>query len=165
MYPRASCAVTAISIAPASTIPWIELAADISGVCKVAGSLLITSKPTHRLRMKMVTSVSRVVDIALPFGKLVPGGGRGGRGAGLRGRLGLRPERGMHHLAVIGDQDAGLQFIIPVDGQHAVLDQVLEQRTDVPRVHRGGRGGHGRGQVPRADDRDPVPGYHGLARF
>jgi hypothetical protein len=33
----------------------------------VAGTLLITSKPTHRLRMKIVMSVSRVADIALPF--------------------------------------------------------------------------------------------------
>ncbi len=57
MYPRASCAVTAISIAPASTMPWIELAADISGVCRVAGTLLITSNPTSRARTKIVMSV------------------------------------------------------------------------------------------------------------
>ncbi len=57
-YPTASCAVTAMSMAPASTMPWIELAADISGVCKVAGTLLMTSKPTQRLSTKMVTSTS-----------------------------------------------------------------------------------------------------------
>ncbi len=51
------CAVAAITIAPASTTPWIEFAADISGVCKVAGTLLMTSKPTQRLRTKMMKSV------------------------------------------------------------------------------------------------------------
>src|SRR5450755_1395992 len=71
-------------MAPASTIPWIELAADISGVCRVAGTLLITSKPTQRLRMKMVRSVSRAVDI----GGTSSGIGRGGRGID-RGGLGI----------------------------------------------------------------------------
>src|ERR1700728_3514115 len=36
----------------------MELAADISGVCSVAGTLLMTSKPTQRLSTKMVTSTS-----------------------------------------------------------------------------------------------------------
>src|SRR6266851_40122 len=58
MYPTALWAVAAITIAPASTTPWIEFAADISGVCKVAGTLLMTSKPTQRLRTKMMKSVS-----------------------------------------------------------------------------------------------------------
>ena len=31
-----------------ATTPWIELAPDISGVCSVAGTLLMTSKPTSR---------------------------------------------------------------------------------------------------------------------
>jgi hypothetical protein len=47
-----------MSMAPASTMPWIELAADISGVCRVAGTLLITSKPTRMASTKMVMSVS-----------------------------------------------------------------------------------------------------------
>ena len=54
-------AVTAMSMAPASTMPWIELAAYISGVCRVAGTLLITSKPTSRASTKMVMSVSSSV--------------------------------------------------------------------------------------------------------
>ena len=50
-----------MSMAPASTMPWIELAADISGVCRVAGTLLITSKPTSRASTKIGMSVSRTV--------------------------------------------------------------------------------------------------------
>src|ERR1700735_3296439 len=118
-------AVTAISMAPASTIPWMEWAADISGVCRVAGTLLITSKPTQRLSTKMVRSVSRAVDID------VTSGGRGGLGGSSR----RRGQRGIYELAIGADQHARLQVIIAVDGQRAVLDQVLQQRADVPRVH------------------------------
>ena len=50
-----------MSIAPTRTMPWIELAADISGVCRVAGTLLMTSNPTSTARTKMVMSVSRAV--------------------------------------------------------------------------------------------------------
>jgi hypothetical protein len=35
-------------MAPTSTIPWIELAPDISGVWRVAGTFEITAKP-HRI--------------------------------------------------------------------------------------------------------------------
>src|SRR5450755_5040013 len=105
-------------MAPASTIPWIELAADISGVCRVAGTLLITSKPTQRLRIKMVRSVSRAVDI----GGTSSGIGRAGRGIG---RDGLRADGGrfgqgrMHDPAVMGDNHARLQVVVEVDGQCA----------------------------------------------
>jgi hypothetical protein len=58
-YPTTVSAVTAISIAPARTMPWMAFAADISGVCNVAGTLLITSKPTSRASTKMLTSASR----------------------------------------------------------------------------------------------------------
>ena len=48
-------------------MPWIELAADISGVCSVAGTLLITSKPTSMASTKIVMSVSSsVVTRSLP---------------------------------------------------------------------------------------------------
>src|SRR2546429_4687901 len=90
-YPSALSAVTAISMAPASTMPWIEFAADISGVCRVAGTLLITSKPTHRLRTKIVMSVSSAVDI-----------GSTSRGRG-QGRV--------HDAAVAGDHHPRLQFV------------------------------------------------------
>ena len=61
MYPTALSALTAISIAPTSTTPWIEFAADISGVCSVAGTLLITSNPTSRLSTKMLSAASSVM--------------------------------------------------------------------------------------------------------
>src|SRR5262249_27229716 len=56
-YPTVVSAVTAISAAPTSTMRWMELAADINGVCRVAGPLLITSSPTSRLSTKIVMSV------------------------------------------------------------------------------------------------------------
>jgi hypothetical protein len=44
---------------PITTMPWIALAPDISGVCSVAGTLLITSKPTSTLSTNTVTAVKR----------------------------------------------------------------------------------------------------------
>jgi hypothetical protein len=52
-YPAGLFAKEAVTIAPAMTTPWIALAPDIMGVCRVEGILLITSTPTRRLRMKM----------------------------------------------------------------------------------------------------------------
>ena len=49
-------------------MPWIELAADISGVCRVAGTLPMTSMPTSSASTKMVRSVTRAVDIASSLG-------------------------------------------------------------------------------------------------
>ena len=44
-------------IAPTRTMPWIEFAPDISGVCRVAGTLLMTSNPTRIARVKMASEV------------------------------------------------------------------------------------------------------------
>src|SRR5215467_11109455 len=126
-----------MTTAPASTIPWIELAADISGVCRVAGTLLITSKPTHRLSTKMMKSV-RSMDRP-------PESLRRWRG-----------ERRMHDFAVVGDHDPGDQFVRQVDGELAVLDHVEQQRADVACVHRRSGSGHRGGQVVGPDDRDAV---------
>ena len=52
-----------MSIAPTRTIPWIEFAPDISGVCRVAGTLLMTAKPTRIASVKIVRAVSRAVDL------------------------------------------------------------------------------------------------------
>src|SRR5215469_9693454 len=97
-YPMALCAAAAITMAPASTMPWIEFAADMSGVCSVAGTLLITSKPTHRLRTKMMKYVSSMF-FPRSLGRWLIGRVRGA-GIGLR-------ERGMHDLALVCDHDAG----------------------------------------------------------
>ena len=44
-------------IAPTRTMPWIELAPDINGVWRVAGTLLMTSKPTRIASVKMASEV------------------------------------------------------------------------------------------------------------
>src|SRR5260370_16711136 len=106
----------------------MESAADISGVCSVAGTVLITSKPTQRLSTKMVRSVSSAVDT-------------GRTSSGLR-------EGGMNHLALIRDHDTPLQVVGKVDGQGALLDQVQQQGTDVPRLHPRRRAAHPPPPVP-----------------
>src|SRR6266545_1629782 len=92
-------------MAPTRMMPWIEFAADISGVCKVAGTLLMTSKPTHRLSTKMTRSVSSAVDIGRTSSGIGPGGLIiGGRGKGR-----------MYNGSVPADDDACLQFVGQVD--------------------------------------------------
>ena len=48
----------AMNIAPTSTIPWIELAPDISGVCSVAGTLEMTANP-HRIASTKIVKFDR----------------------------------------------------------------------------------------------------------
>src|SRR5687767_4342433 len=48
----------AMIIAPIRTMPWIELAPDMSGVWSVAGTLLMTSKPTRTASTKMASEPS-----------------------------------------------------------------------------------------------------------
>src|SRR6266511_225292 len=82
-YPTAVSAVTAISMAPASTMPWIAFAADISGVCRVAGTLLITSKPTSRASTKMLRSArsAEVMTGSPPVDRRSPGARPNRRGS------------------------------------------------------------------------------------
>src|SRR5580704_4123955 len=107
-----------MSRAPARTMPWIELVADISGVCSVAGTLPMTSMPTSSASMKMVRSVSSAVDIGTFLGVRI-GGQQGGHAL-------------VHDPAAVRDDHAGLDFVAGVDGQHAAGSHVLEQRGDVP---------------------------------
>src|ERR1700761_8809286 len=127
-------------------MPWIELVADISGVCSVAGTFPMTSKPTSSASTKMVRSVTRAVDT----------------GASLDSLEQARYAR-VHDRAAVRDHHAGLDLVAGVDGQLAVPGQVEQHRGDVPRVRGRGRGRHGGGQVLRAHDRDPVAGDHRLA--
>src|SRR6266567_1971900 len=165
MYPTALWAVAAITIPPASTMPWIEFAADISGVWRVAGTLLMTSKPTHRLSAKMMKSVSSMERPSRSLGR------RRLRGVGLPSpwRLGRHGRRGgqrrVHNLALVRDHDSGHQLVVQVDGELAVGDHVQQQRADIARVHRRGGRGHCRRQVVGADDGDSVVGDDGLARY
>src|SRR5215469_7892571 len=142
-------AVTAMSIAPARTMPWIEFAADISGVCRVAGTLLMTSKPTHRASTKIVTSTSSAGYTGGPFCWICS----------------RRRERRVHNLAAGSNDDPGLQLVLPVQRELAIGNQVEQQRADVARVHRGCCGRHRRGEGARADDHDAVLGHDCLARL
>src|SRR6185437_6907871 len=77
-------AVAAITIPTARTIPWMEFAADISGVCKVAGTLLMTSNPTQRLNTKTIKS-KRSIEAVPPGQSPLAAGGVGlwaGSGSG-----------------------------------------------------------------------------------
>src|SRR5512140_2852925 len=97
-------------------MPWMELVADISGVCRVAGTFPMTSMPTSSASTKMVRSVMSAVDIGVS--------------------LGLRAEQAgdafVHDRAVMCDHHAGLDFVAGIDGQCAVRGHVQEQRGDVP---------------------------------
>src|SRR5258708_2999741 len=75
----------------------MEFAADISGVCSVAGTLLITSKPTQRLSTKMVRSVRSAVDT----GRTSSGLGQGG----------------MNHPALRRDHYTPLQVVAKIHAQ------------------------------------------------
>ena len=50
-----------VMIPPSSTIPWIALVADMSGVCSVFGTFEITSKPTNAASTRIVSSVRRSI--------------------------------------------------------------------------------------------------------
>src|SRR5262245_13293858 len=132
----------------------MELAADISGVCKVVGTLLMTSKPTSRLKTKMLRSVrNSALTRRSPFSsescRRPSGGGTGG---------------GTDDLARVRDDDAGLDRVVEIDGELAVAYQVPQQRDGVAGVG-GGRGArHRGGQVVRADHRHPVLRDDRLAR-
>ena len=56
--PSATCAVPCASpmivSAPTSTMPWMALEPDMSGVCRMLGTFDTTSMPTNAARTKMV---------------------------------------------------------------------------------------------------------------
>src|SRR5438094_3847794 len=51
-------APAAIRMAPTRMMPWIALVPDISGVCRIVGTLEMTSKPTKTASTKIVSSLS-----------------------------------------------------------------------------------------------------------
>src|ERR1700758_4498985 len=138
-----------MSSAPASTMPWIEFAADISGVCRVAGTLPMTSMPTSNASTKIVRSVTSAVDISVSLGSC----GRCVRGQQLG-------DGGVDDLAVVRDDDPCLDLVGGVDLQCAVADHVQQQRADVTGKRVGGSARHGGGEVLRPDDRDAVVRDH-----
>src|SRR5512142_1948887 len=96
-------------------MPWIELVADISGVCSVAGTFPMTSKPTSSAMTKMVRSVTRAVDTGASLGGGGEGGGGGGGGGGGVGERRFSLEQaghaGVHDRAVVRDHHAGLDLV------------------------------------------------------
>jgi poly(3-hydroxyalkanoate) synthetase len=57
--------ILATKIAPIKAIPETALAPDINGVCKVGGTLLITSAPAKVAKVKIKTAVIMAADIFL----------------------------------------------------------------------------------------------------
>src|SRR4051794_38936760 len=109
----ASSAVRAMISAPDNTMPWMALAADISGVCSVVGTLLMTSKPTSRLSTKMLRSVRNSALISRS-----------------RSFLGCLFRRWPDDLAGVGDDDAGLDRVVEIDDKPPVAHQMPEHGDD-----------------------------------
>src|SRR5260370_40667293 len=105
-----------MSMAPTSTMPWMEFAADISGVCSIDGTLLMTSKPTSRLRTKMVISAIRAWLI-------------GSTSGGWRGLEKFR-HGWIDHFARVRDDDPGLDRVGGVDGPPGAAEQLRQRRSD-----------------------------------
>src|SRR5918992_1813097 len=154
--------------APDSTMPWMELAADISGVCSVVGTLLMTSKPTSRLSTKMLRSVRNSALIARsPFSFAARKTSFPGLPLRLLGGL-CRSScptsgRGADDLARVGDDDAGLDRIVEIDDQPPVAHQMPEHGDDVAGVGRRGGARHRGRQIVRADHRYAAFGDDRLA--
>ena len=86
---------------PMSTMPWIELAPDMSGVCRVAGTLLMTSKPTQDGQHEDDERAEQA-DLAVHAGAALRRREQLGRG-------------GMHDLAVVRDDRAGGDLVVEVE--------------------------------------------------
>jgi hypothetical protein len=84
-----------ISIAPTRTTPWIALAPDISGVCRVAGHLADHLEADQQASTKTVRSASSSGLMSGLLGVLVEPASR----------------RRVHDLAVVGDDDRGLDLV------------------------------------------------------
>src|SRR5450830_1739706 len=152
-YAAGVSATAAMRIAPTRTTPWIELAPDIIGVCRVAGILLMTSNPTSRARTNRARLLSSWALISLPFRKGLGCGVRCGDsrlGDDLgRGSLG-KGDLGRSHPHRVDDLVGGVEI------HDAVAHDGRQERCDVACVGRRGARGHLRGQVARADHRDAV---------
>src|ERR1039457_5748577 len=103
-----------MSRAPASTMLWIELVADISAVWRGAGTFPMTAMPASSASMKMVGSVTRAVVAGVSLGELEEAG---------------------HALvddpAVVRDHHARPDLVAEGDGKGARLGPGEQQRADV----------------------------------
>src|SRR5947209_4338219 len=124
--PSTICAVPwprpSTRIAPTRITPWMALAPDINGVCRIGDTFEMTSKPTNTDSTKMVNSPSVVSVMSCASS----------------------PVSWLQHPAVAGDTTAGDDLVVPVRGHRAVSHQQLQQvryvagvqRTRVQRVRR-----------------------------
>ena len=58
--------IPATMIAPTMTMPWMKFVPDISGVCSIAGTFEITSTPRKAARIRMVSSMMKLVVTRFP---------------------------------------------------------------------------------------------------
>src|SRR5688500_13983856 len=124
----------ATTIAPTTVMPLIALAPDISGVCSVVGTRLISSTPRKVARVKMTMPPMSVSSIlGSPHGPAVHDAGR------TDDRIG------------------------EVHRQRAVPGGVFDEALHVAAVHLAGVEGERRRQVGGAQDGDAVRG-HRLSR-
>src|SRR5437762_1094267 len=111
-----------MNIEPTRTIPWIELAPDISGVWRVAGTFEITANPTRIARTKTVSAVSSASLIWSR--RSCPG---------LR-RLQQLPDGLAPDLAALGDGHGPGDLVGGIQIQGTVLDELEQQRRQVAGV-------------------------------
>src|SRR6266699_2824736 len=133
-------APAAMTMAPTRMMPWIALVPDISGVCRMVGTLEITSMPTKTASTKKVSSCSSSVLME--------------SSAGRRRKQLLRALA--HDLARVRDARALGDLVLEVKVDRSVLDQMQQQVGDVARVQLARVQRHRRGHVAPAHDHDAV---------
>ncbi len=106
------------------TMPWMELAPDISGVCRVAGTLPMTSTPMSSARTNSVMATMMSMDYSSSF----------------------------FCLAAAGYDQGVVEFFVQVDAQLAVTHEVGEHVGHVAAQQVGCGGGHAAGEIRGADD-------------
>jgi hypothetical protein len=95
----------AATMAPTTVMPEMALEPDMSGVCKVGGTLVITSNPTKMAKTKTVTEIMKT-SMRLLF-------------------LLERTQDGfMDQLASMGDHSTFGDFVFHIQVQFALLDHV-----------------------------------------
>src|SRR5678815_1958034 len=122
-------------MAPTTVMPLTALAPDISGVCSVGGTRLMSATPRKVASVKITMPRMSVSSIRPP---------------------------GARHT-VPHDADGADDRVIKLQSQAAIGDEVIEEGLDVAAVHLAGMIGQRRGEIDRAEDGDPML-LHGLAR-
>ena len=157
IVPSSECCMPAASRAPTTVMPEIALEPDISGVWSVAGTFVITSKPTKIASTKIVRAATSPSMAYL--------GGAVGTEPCLRGRLGQAQASRTRGLPTSPPCVTTVSRITSSSMSSFSLPSLimqLQQRDDVLGEHLAGVERHRGRQVHRAEDGDPVLD-HGLA--